>query len=366
MSLQDAKQLIIDAKNICILPSQTNEPESLTSTLALFYTLKELNKNVNLIIEELPENLNFLTPSLDFITTPKNFVISIPKTTADVSQIYYEKNEENLKIHLTVDRGRIKKENISFYISNVKPDLVITLGIQDFQKQLETKLDSFGFMLGVPILNIDSEPFDAAQGKNKKFGQINLIGDKSISELVLDVIKSIDENLIKKNTADCLLAGLVIHYENFKSKNMKPEIFKISAELLNQGASHGEILNNLQKATRHEISFLTRILQNLKNEENSNVSVAMLGSDDFENFGELEAAAAIEKIKTIGIQSDLLVLWKSHASEPAIKGFFNSKNQDLLNKIAKDKQNSLKNGWAFISMPMQDINLAKDQILKLL
>jgi len=39
-SLQEAKKCIAEANNICIIPSQTNEPESLTSALALFYTLK--------------------------------------------------------------------------------------------------------------------------------------------------------------------------------------------------------------------------------------------------------------------------------------------------------------------------------------
>src|SRR3989338_6716878 len=156
MTYQDAKQLISDAKNICIIPSEY-EPESLSVALALFYTLKELHKNVNLIIEDFPEKLNFLVPSLDFITSPKNFVISIPKSVAEVSQIYYEKNEENLKIHLTVDKGRVRKEDVLFYFSSAKPDLVITLGIKDLESQLKDQLDSFGFILDTPILNIDTK-----------------------------------------------------------------------------------------------------------------------------------------------------------------------------------------------------------------
>src|SRR3989344_4974962 len=165
------KQLISEARNICVIPSQHNEPESLSAALALFYTLKELNKNVNLIIQDFPEKFNFLIPSLDFISTPKNFVISIPRNLADVSQVYYEKNEENLKIHLTIDKGSIKKDNISFYFSEAKPDLIITLGIKDFKSELENKLNSFGFILDSPILNIDS--LETGGQENKKFGKIN-------------------------------------------------------------------------------------------------------------------------------------------------------------------------------------------------
>src|SRR3989338_6090928 len=199
------KQLIGEAKNICVIPSQTNEPESLTAALALFYILKELHKNVNLIIQDFPEKLNFLVPSLDFITSPKNFVISIPKSVAEVSQIYYEKNEENLKIHLTVDKGRIKKEDVLFYFSSAKPDLVITLGIKDLESQLKDQLDSFGFILDTPILNIDTktendtdnqESLGEANNENKKFGRVDLVEKKSISEIIFTLAKSIDENVV--------------------------------------------------------------------------------------------------------------------------------------------------------------------------
>ena len=48
-------QIIQDAKNIYLIPSK--DPESIASALALFYTLKDLNKNVNLLAENLPENV---------------------------------------------------------------------------------------------------------------------------------------------------------------------------------------------------------------------------------------------------------------------------------------------------------------------
>ena len=77
-----------------------------------------------------------MTPSLDFISYPKNFVISIPNKVANISQIFYEKNDEALKIHLTLENGNIKKDNIAFYFSETKPDLIITLGIKDYAEEL--------------------------------------------------------------------------------------------------------------------------------------------------------------------------------------------------------------------------------------
>ncbi len=253
---EEIKNIIAEAKNICIIPSEENESESVLSALALFYTLKELNKNVNLIIEHFPEKFGFLIPSLDFITSPKNFVISIPKSEANVSQVYYEKNDDNLKIHLMLDSGKIKKENISFYFSEAKPDLIITLGIQDFQKQLSGKLDSFGFLLDSPIINIDNKE------ENTRFGKINLIENSSLSEVILRTIESsFPKQEIKGNTANCLLAGLTLYYKNFQNENTTPEIFELCASLMKKGADRKQIIEKLYKSTAQDVLFT---LHNIK------------------------------------------------------------------------------------------------------
>lgn len=370
---EEVKQLITDAKNICLIPSPTNEPESLTSALAFFYTLKELGKNVNLITEHFPEKLSFLIPSLDFITTPKNFVISIPQKVSQVSQVYYEKNEADLKIYLTVDKGQIKKEDVLFYFSEVKPDLIITIGIQDFKKELEGALNSFGFILDTPIINIDtSAKLSVSNQENIKFGKINIVENKSISEITLDIIKSLGEpigdsqqnrGLINNHVANCLFAGLIIHYENFKSNRTTHEIFHICADLIKHGASHQQISYELNKITKPEAQFLYTIFQNLKTLGNYDGSFATLNSNEFYHFGEYEAMIAVEKIKTMGIEDNLLVLWQSHASDPMVKGFFYSKNPDLLYRISEKQQGTYKGDWVFLSIPGSDVDTFKNTII---
>jgi len=232
MDFQESKQIISDSKNIYLITSE--EPEAIASTLALFYTLKESGKNVNLLMEALPGNLGFLAPSLDFISYPKNFVISIPSNVAKISQIYYEKNDEALKIHLTLENGHIKKDNIAFYFSEAKPDLIIAIGVKNFAEELPKKLNSFGFLLDSPILNIDNSP------ENKKFGKINLVEQKSLAELVSALAES-----SRKEYAMCLLASLVVHTDNFR-KNLTAEVFEIAANLMKKGGNLQEIINNLK------------------------------------------------------------------------------------------------------------------------
>ena len=243
--MQDAIQTINDSKNIYILPSEA--PESFVCSLALFYTLKELNKNVNLIIEDLPENLRFLAPSLDFISYPKNFVISIPNKIASVSQIHYEKNDNDLKIHLTLENGFIKKDDISFYFAEAKPDLIITLGIKDYEAQLKNHLNPFGFLLDSPVLNIDNGQDLPAQTGNKNFGKINILEDNSLTGIIFKLIKDASNNSIKKEAADCLLAGLIIHTENFRNSKITADIFEAAGDLMKKGASPKEIADNIYK-----------------------------------------------------------------------------------------------------------------------
>ena len=235
-NISETKNLIADSKNIYLITS--HEPEAITSTLALFYTLKDLGKNVNLILESVPENLKFLAPSLDFISYPKNFVISIPNNVAQISQIYYEKNNDALKIHLTLDGGNIKKDNIAFYFSEAKPDLIITIGIKDYQKELSEKLNSFGFLLDSPIVNIDNGQ------ENKKFGKINIIGATSLTEIVLAVIKETKLEELKKEPATCLLSGLVLYTDNLKKK-LTADIFQAISDLMKKNASLDNIVKNI-------------------------------------------------------------------------------------------------------------------------
>ena len=59
-ALIQAKNIIQKSQNILVLPSQENLGDSLGSALALFFTLKKLDKNVNLAVEEVPEKFHFL------------------------------------------------------------------------------------------------------------------------------------------------------------------------------------------------------------------------------------------------------------------------------------------------------------------
>jgi|GEM_PF-3119786 len=220
---ENTRQLITNAKNIAVIPSQ--EPEAVTAALALFYSIQESGKHATVLIDAIPEKLQFLIPSLDFIKTPKNFVISIPRTAADISQIHYEKTDSHLKIHFTATSGHVKKEDLSFYTEEPSPNLIITLGIADFKNHLETKLDTAGFLLGAQVLAITK--------------------NSSLAEGTLPAVTATGP--ISKESATCLLAGLALHYDNFKSPEVRAETFHLVSELMKKGADYHTIITHLSR-----------------------------------------------------------------------------------------------------------------------
>jgi len=272
---QEPKKVIEGAQNIYIFPSGKENPESVPCSLALFYTLKEQKKNVNLIIDDFPEKFRFLIPSLDFLSYPKDFIISIPTTKAKFSQIRYDKTEENLKICLALDKGEIKKNEISFYFSEPKPDLLITIGSNpspsaegEGSKDLDflKKNNLFSFGAKPPVLNINNQettdpaPEQARYGAGNeniiktnltphqsKLGTWQVKNNSSLAELFTDFIKSIDENLIKENVATALLTGLIIFSDNFQNPNTSAEILETAAFLIKKRAKHQQIIDGLYK-----------------------------------------------------------------------------------------------------------------------
>jgi hypothetical protein len=237
MANENLKTLIEQSKDIYIFPNPSST-ESISCALSLFYTLKELNKNANLAIEEIPEKLNFLVPSLDYIALPKNFVIAIPSQKASVSQIRYEKDENNLKVFLTIEKGNIKRNDVSFYFAEQKPDLLITLGHQS----LSLPEQMANMLSGAPILNIDNNK------ENSNFGQNNLIEPgKSLSEIIFEFLKLISENSIKDKIADGILAGLILSSDNFQRQDTSADALGIASFLIKKGSNRQKIMESFNK-----------------------------------------------------------------------------------------------------------------------
>ena len=122
MDIAEIKNIIETAQDITLLPSPGLEKDIFPASLAFFYGLKKLGKNVNFLCENLPENFKFLESKNaqdaaieDFghlAPSEENFLISIKETTTKLSQIFYQKTEDGLNLYLKTVQGELKKEDI--------------------------------------------------------------------------------------------------------------------------------------------------------------------------------------------------------------------------------------------------------------
>ena len=233
--ISETKKNLLRAQDIWIFPSK-NLPDAIPSSLALFYTLKKISKNVNLFLESFPKKIDFLIPSLNNIYYPSEFTVLIKNSGKDVSQISYEKNGNDLKLHFSLKKGAVKKENVSFEWNFKKPDLIVAIGIKKLN-EIET-LYNKDEVKNSPILNIDS------QTSNEKFGKINLIEQNStVTEITAQIIKSIDENLFEENISTCLLTGLILVSENFSKPKNLSQNFERANFLIKKGGAWQKVID---------------------------------------------------------------------------------------------------------------------------
>lgn len=371
-TLSVAKNLIEKSQNIFIIPSPDLQGDSLGSAIALFFTLKKLGKNVNAVTEKFSEKFQFL---IDLLNNYNNdFTISIDTKGKEISQMRYERNEKDLKIYLTLNKGGVGPEDISL-LSNLpanisfaqKPGLVITLGAKSLEDLGEFFEKNSRIFYETPILNIDN------QQRNENFGEVNLIEITSpLAEITTNLIKSMDsENtILNGDIATCLLAGIIYASQNFRSQRTRPRTFETSAFLIEKGADHQGIIQRLYKQkSLPQIKLLGRVLEKLNFNEKKELYLATLTWQDFQDCQALsrDLSFVIEELKfNFQYLPNLLILWESHASSVLIKGVFYSSNLNSVEKILENFEGVFKEKRALFLIRENDLNLAQEKVLQII
>lgn len=370
-AFNQAKNLIERSRNILILPSLESLGDSLASALALSLTLKKLGKNVNVFKKKIPQRFQFLD-NLQAESPTKNFAISINLSGKEVSEMRYEKNEDDLKIYFALDKGKIGEEDISFLPqdqTNYKPDFLITLGVDSLENLREFFNQDSRLFYQTPILNIDN------QLSNENFGQVNLveIGFCSLAEITTGLIKLMDSDekkLLDANTATCLLTGIIYATQNFRDPKSRPQTLQTSSYLIEKGANHQKIIQHLFKQKSiPQIKLLGRILEKLNFDEKQALYTVSLQERDFNDCqaasGDLSLAIE-ELIFNFRYLSNVLILWESHASAPLIKGIFYSLKTELIERILENFEGTSKGKGVLFLIKESDLNSAKEKVLKVL
>ena len=217
---QQILELIKRHKSILVIFKEDWTGDSLASSLAIYKALKELDKQVDIICHgfDSAKNFSFLKlPEIkNSIVDVQKFIVSIDTSKTKVGGFYYDEMDNKLNFYISPKSGQFTENDVSAGIDNYGYDLIIVIDSSDLISLGESYSEHNNFFYSTPKINIDHS------NKNEYFGDINIVDltSASTAEIVYDLIKSLDNNLIDDDIATYLLTGIISSTKNFKTANV--------------------------------------------------------------------------------------------------------------------------------------------------
>lgn len=206
------------ANNILLNCHRGPDSDSIGSALAMRQVFLNLGKKVEIVCpsEELPNNLNFL--------------------------------EGFSEIKLGVDFGKLDYSKFDLFLTLDSSSWDQVTGLRDNPTK------------NIKIITIDHHL------TNTKYGEINLLDGKitSTGELLFSVFEDWGVN-ISKNTADCLMCGIVGDTGAFRYPGAGERTFEVASRLMKLGADKDKAVHVLYRSEPYElIKFYGEVLSRVK------------------------------------------------------------------------------------------------------
>ncbi|RVU54172.1 DHH family phosphoesterase [Anaerosphaera multitolerans] len=311
MEINRLNNLINNANNIYLASHVNPDGDNIGSLLAMFKILKNLNKEVHLIInDEVPDSNKFL-PNLE-----------------------YAEKSENL---------------------DLKSDLFIALDCADLDRLGRVKdlfLDS------ETTINIDHH------FSNTNFADLNIVNSKASA--TGELLYTIFENLkypIDTEVATCLYTAIASDTGSFKYDSVTSYTFEVIAKLLTYGINKSEInINLFQNRSLEKTKLLVKALNTLELFEENKIGVVTISDEIMLKLGAKisDADGIVEFIRDIsGIEIAILLKEKKDNIRLSLrtKSFVNAIN------IAStfDGGGHIRAAGATIYLPLET---AKEKVIK--
>jgi phosphoesterase RecJ-like protein len=287
MSLDLAKQLDTILKRsheIVIFTTEQASGDAIGSAWALAFFLEKLGKSVTVALtlsENQIEKFSFLEKPSNVVPTlsgARDFVLSFNTEFNKIIDVKTERDENELRIFITPEKGSIDPRDFSFIPARFKYDLAITLDCSDKEKVGKIYEENPDIFYEVPVVNIDHK------SENENFGQINIVDVTagSTSEVLADILEKIDPNFIDEKIAQCLLTGIIDATNSFQKKNTTPRALHMAAALMTKGADQQTIIRYLYKTQPlHLLKLWGKIMAKLNWEDELKLVWAPVFLEDF-------------------------------------------------------------------------------------
>ncbi len=364
------------AKNVLISFSVDFNGDAISSSLALYWLLQKMGKQVNIVADPSLSNnseqissekiFNFLPGFSDIKDTLDNirkFIVSLDISNAKVDQIKYTLEKNKLNFIVSPKEGFFTDEDISTQTSGFKYDLIITVDAMDLESLGKTYDNNVEFFYKTPIINIDHH------ASNEEFGQINIINLNAVSssEIIFNIFKKQSVDLIDEDIATCLLAGIIYKSKSFKTPNLTPKTLLSTSQLINLGARREEIINNLYRSRSLEsLKLWGKVLNNLKSLSNEELIYSTLTTQNFKDTGtdSKHLLSVVEELIASIPKAKIIIIFYPQKNNKNITKFFifSIKNINSL-EIVKEYQAQGSQKIAQGSIK-QEMSIAKNKILE--
>ena len=208
MTLDNIKEEIFESKNIVILTHEVPDGDAVGSSLAMYMGLKQLGKEVDVIIPKYSKTFEFLPCA---------------------NEIKAEGKNENYDLAIALDCGDIKRLN----------------GFANYFEDANTKIQ------------IDHHE------ANTMFADYNFVNPTSPAccQILITVLEALGVT-INKEIGTCLLTGIITDTGGFKYSGVTAETFEFTAELLNKGVKVSDIYKRVMQTISKTQFELRRIAMN--------------------------------------------------------------------------------------------------------
>ena len=226
MTLDEIKNQIDKAQNIVILTHENPDGDAMGCSLAMYNALKQLNKNVDVIIPEFSKCFNFLPGAEDIKKeSNKNYDLAIAVDCSDAKRLNGFVNYfENAKVKIEIDHHGVNTMFADYnYVDPVAPACA----------QILVKV--------LPYWKVE----------------------------------------ITKEIGTCLLTGIITDTGGFKYSGVTSETFEFVAWLLQKGVNVSNVYRNVLQTTTRASFELNRIARNrIEFYENDKIAFTYITQED--------------------------------------------------------------------------------------
>ena len=246
--MESQKQQVVErlqqANNILVTVSSNPSVDQLAACIGLTLALNKLGKHATAVFSgAVPSTIEFLQPEKTIeknTDSLRDFIIALDKSKAD--KLRYKVEDRMVKIFITPYRTSISDKDLDFSQGDFNVDVVVALGVHQ-QSDLDQAITAHGRILhDATVMSVNVKP-------GSELGSVNWldVNASSLSELGVQLVDSVDKNLMDGQIATAFLTGIVAETERFSNNKTSPQTMSISAELMSAGANQQLVATKLEE-----------------------------------------------------------------------------------------------------------------------